>query len=266
MKKIFLFFSLILALSISACNFGTSQTVDNSNDQPGSSIRLEPYSSVNPEQLLSMLEDKDFTLIDVHIPEQEHISETDLVIPYTEIAKNLDKLPLDFDSKIVVYCRSGGMSQSASAELVKMGYTNVINLTGGKRAYDEYMAIQDTDDGLSATEQVDFIGFEASVLSSSAFQSLSAEPGGDFSGLVFDVDKTQIYLILDNHRKNLEEFDYRKISTLDDQPASSWSMVSSLMGGHHVAGILTFDADEDPNILKITGLPVGDVDLIFKSS
>jgi rhodanese-related sulfurtransferase len=53
-----------------------------------------------------MLDKKDFFLVDTHIPEQEHIEQTDAFIPYNEIENYLEKLPKDKDSKIVLYCRS----------------------------------------------------------------------------------------------------------------------------------------------------------------
>lgn len=78
-----------------------------------------------------MLKNKDFFLLDVHIPEQKHIRGTDEFIPYNEIEKYKEKLPKDKKEKIVVYCRSGRMSEIAAQELVKMGYENVYNLKGG---------------------------------------------------------------------------------------------------------------------------------------
>jgi rhodanese-related sulfurtransferase len=53
------------------------------------------------------------------------------MIPYDTIGKNLDKLPADRSAKIVVYCRSGGMSAVAAEELVRLGYTQVSDLIGG---------------------------------------------------------------------------------------------------------------------------------------
>lgn len=95
------------------------------------------YKDIDAQELGQMLEDKDFILIDVHIPEQERIEGTDLFIPFDEIKNNLGLLPENKDAKIVLYCRSGNMSERASEDLIKAGYTNVYNLVGGKNAYDE---------------------------------------------------------------------------------------------------------------------------------
>lgn len=76
-------------------------------------------------------------LLDVHIPEQTHIPGTDAFIPYNEISQNLDKLPQDKSTSILVYCRSGSMSKTASKEIADLGYTNVYDLKGGINAYKE---------------------------------------------------------------------------------------------------------------------------------
>jgi rhodanese-related sulfurtransferase len=84
-----------------------------------------------------LLQNEKVFLLDVHIPEQMHIVGTDAVIPYNNIGSNADKLPADKDAPILVYCRSGSMSAKASKELVHMGYTNVYDLSGGIKAYQE---------------------------------------------------------------------------------------------------------------------------------
>jgi len=90
---------------------------------------------ITVEELNTMLENKDFILINVHIPYQGEIPGTDMHIPYNEIEKHTDQLPQDKDAKIVLYCRSGPMSAAASKTLVEMGYTNVIDVQGGMNAW-----------------------------------------------------------------------------------------------------------------------------------
>lgn len=103
----------------------------------------QEYHSITPEELQSVLEKESAVLIDVHIPEQEHLPNTDLFIPYNEIGDNLHKLPTEKDAPIVLYCRSGGMSRAAAYVLVEHGYTNVYDLVGGKNAYDDWSSNQD---------------------------------------------------------------------------------------------------------------------------
>ena len=82
-------------------------------------------------QLAAMLAQKDFFLVNVHIPYEGEIEDTDAFIAYDSIADNVDKLPQDKNAKIVVYCRSGGMSAIAARELVRLGFTQVSDLAGG---------------------------------------------------------------------------------------------------------------------------------------
>ena len=46
------------------------------------------------------------------------------------MASNLDSLPSDKGAKIVLYCRSGRMSEIAANELVRLGYRNVSHIAG----------------------------------------------------------------------------------------------------------------------------------------
>jgi len=93
------------------------------------------YGVVTPAQLTAMLTQKDFVLINVHIPYDGEIDKTDAFIPYNEINKNLARLPADKNAKIVLYCRSGHMSSLAAEDLVGRGYTNVSHLDGGMAAW-----------------------------------------------------------------------------------------------------------------------------------
>lgn len=84
-----------------------------------------------------MLEDKDFTMINVHIPWQGDIPQTDLRLAYDQIEKNLDQLPQEKDTKILVYCLTSGMAKKAIGILLNSGYTNLWMLDGGTTAWVE---------------------------------------------------------------------------------------------------------------------------------
>ena len=88
------------------------------------------------EQLGQMLAGpKDFTLVNVHTPYEGELPKTDLAISYDQIAANLGQLP-GKDARIVLYCRSGRMSDIAARRLVELGYTRVYDLAGGMVAWE----------------------------------------------------------------------------------------------------------------------------------
>ncbi len=90
---------------------------------------------LEPADLKEMLAHKDFFLLDVHIPEQTHIPGTDAFIDFRKIRENIDQLPTSKETKIVVYCRGGHMGRIAGFELIKLGYTDVFELKGGRMAF-----------------------------------------------------------------------------------------------------------------------------------
>jgi rhodanese-related sulfurtransferase len=95
------------------------------------------FTDITPRELQTMLADKDFPLVNVHIPYDGEIEGTDLFLPFDEISDHLGELPSQRDSKIVLYCRSGSMSATAATTLVGLGYTNVWNLDGGMIAWED---------------------------------------------------------------------------------------------------------------------------------
>ena len=98
------------------------------------------YKTITATELKTRLADKDFFLLDVHIPEQVHITGTDAFIDFHKIRQSPHKLPPDKEAEIVVYCLGGGMSRAAAEDLREMGYTNVYDLKGGVHAFNRLLS------------------------------------------------------------------------------------------------------------------------------
>lgn len=130
-KNTFLIIFCAVTLMISACqlipsNVGKEVTTDNGG-----------YRVVTVQELQTMLEKKDFTMVNVHIPFQGNISQTDLHLAYDVIEQNLNQLPQEKDAKILVYCLTSGMAKKAIATLLNQGYTNLWMLDGGTTSWEE---------------------------------------------------------------------------------------------------------------------------------
>ena len=93
------------------------------------------YRQIGPTTLKTMLAQKDFTFVNVHIPYEGEIAQTDAHVPYDQIAQQIARLPAERNAKIVLYCRTGPMSRIAAETLVRLGYTNVWDLAGGFEAW-----------------------------------------------------------------------------------------------------------------------------------
>lgn len=132
MKRL-LFLVGVVALLVSAC----SQSAPALTPEREVTVDGKSYQVITVTQLKSMLNNKDFLLVNVHVPYAGEIRGTDLFVPYNEIDQNLSKLPLDKGAKIVVYCRSGSMSSIAAKTLTRLGYTNIRDVDGGMLAWEK---------------------------------------------------------------------------------------------------------------------------------
>ncbi len=92
-----------------------------------------PYEKITPQQAKEKLaQGEDVILLDVRTKEEylsKHIPQSTLV-PLNVLEKEaLQRFP-DKEQEIIVYCRSGNRSTTASKILTKLGYSHVYNLGG----------------------------------------------------------------------------------------------------------------------------------------
>lgn len=132
-KKTFILFIPLIAILLATCQSQPAVTGETISVGEGS------YKNISAGELNSMLKNKDFVLVNVHIPFAGNIPNTDLSIPYDQISESsyLSQLSADKNAEIILYCRSGRMSQIASEDLVSLGYTNVWNLKGGMDEWEQ---------------------------------------------------------------------------------------------------------------------------------
>ena len=120
-----------LAVGLAACGAAG----DDGRPPADGGKNADGYTDISVEELATLLETEDVTLVNVHIPYEGELPETDMFIPYNEIEAYLGDLP-DKEAPIVLYCRSGSMSTSAAKVLAREGYNNVMELDGGFIAWD----------------------------------------------------------------------------------------------------------------------------------
>lgn len=116
---------LTIALIVTMMFFGGCSNGPGNTD-PG-------YEKISAEDAKNRMEgDKAVIVVDVRTEseyKEGHIEGAILIPNETIVETPLEELP-DFDSEILVYCRSGNRSQQAAEKLVKMGYTNVSDFGG----------------------------------------------------------------------------------------------------------------------------------------
>ena len=124
-RTIVVLITLMVSVLVACTAAPTAETT-----APTPSKNAAGYTDISVQELGAMLPTKDFTLVNVHIPYEGELPQTDAFIPFDEIADHLDELPAK-DAPIVLYCRSGNMSTTAAETLVGLGYTNVMEVDGG---------------------------------------------------------------------------------------------------------------------------------------
>lgn len=90
---------------------------------------------LGPDEFAWAMAEPDRVTINVHVPYEGDIPGTDLSIPFDQIADQAHRLPSNRAAALAVYCRSGPMSATAAETLQSLGYSDVVDLAGGMKAW-----------------------------------------------------------------------------------------------------------------------------------
>lgn len=114
---------LPIIMLITACLFGCSVPENTQNS----------YRQITMDEAVTMMaEQENYIILDVRRPDEfaaGHIPGAINVPNETIGIDEVPELPLK-DQLILVYCRSGNRSKQASAKLVNLGYTNIVEFGG----------------------------------------------------------------------------------------------------------------------------------------
>jgi rhodanese-related sulfurtransferase len=105
------------------------------SEEPAFAPKTAALTRLDPEQFAARMGDAHADVINVHVPYEGELEKTNALIPFDHIVGD-PRLPEDKGSEILLYCRSGRMSEMAGEALVKEGYTNVSHLEGGMMAWE----------------------------------------------------------------------------------------------------------------------------------
>lgn len=135
MKKYLLIAVVVLAVIMSAC----APVNTESEKEQETSAPIIKIINDTPEKFESNIQGE-FLLLDVRTQgeyDEGHIEGTEL-IPVDELASRLDEIEEYKDLPVLVYCRSGNRSITASNILIENGFEEVHNLLGGIGAWNNY--------------------------------------------------------------------------------------------------------------------------------
>lgn len=130
MKKILVLLLAMLLLTGCGNNAGQTATTDETMEDVGVNGEYVQITADEAKKLMDT--EKDYILLDVRTPEEYESSHIPgaILIPDTEVEERAERELPDKDQLILVYCRSGNRSKTASQILANMGYTNVKEFGG----------------------------------------------------------------------------------------------------------------------------------------
>ena len=122
------------ALGMPGMDHGTGAPT--AHDMSAMTPAVTELSELSVDQFEASLVDDNAFVVNVHVPYEGEIDGTDAFSAFDRISESTE-LPSDLAEPILLYCRTGRMSQIAGLSLIQMGYTNVAHLAGGMEAWAE---------------------------------------------------------------------------------------------------------------------------------
>jgi len=113
----------------------TNQADEATTNTPEISVTAE-YQTLSIDEFADIVQNRpdDYQIINVHIPYAGEVENTDANIAYNDLDALTAAIPSK-DTPVILYCRSGNMSEQASRALVEQGYTQVWDVPGGMVAW-----------------------------------------------------------------------------------------------------------------------------------
>ena len=121
MKRILPLFLLLLLLLT-----GCGETTSNASSEDG-------YQQISQEEAKEMMDTQDIIILDVREQDEYdsgHIPGAVLLPVGTIDEETAAEVIPEKDSTVLVYCRSGNRSKTASSALAELGYTNIYEFGG----------------------------------------------------------------------------------------------------------------------------------------
>jgi phage shock protein E len=112
----------LVVLPLGACGAG-----------PPPAAGQAPARMLAPAEFAAAMGDR--FVVNVHVPDEGSLAGTDVAIPFDRVAERAAELPVDRAVPLAVYCMTGRMSAAAAGTLAGLGYTDVVDLAGGMRAW-----------------------------------------------------------------------------------------------------------------------------------
>ena len=139
MKKI-IYVLIAVAALLGACSSTSVNEPTQTSDQTETTetAKVEIINDT-PEEFENNMQG-DFLLLDVRTQEEYDAGHIDgsLLIPVTELENRLGEIEEYKDKSVLVYCRSGNRSLTASEILIDSGFTEVHNLLTGFNGWVTY--------------------------------------------------------------------------------------------------------------------------------